>query len=63
MFTWKAPIIKNGMIRGGYDIFFLGHSQLATKALFMLLNQAGSLNSEVIYGSLLQVLFHVYGIN
>ena len=39
------------MIRGGYDIFFLGHSQLATKALFMLLNQAGSLNSEVIYGS------------
>ena len=51
------------MIRGGYDIFFLGHSQLATKALFMLLNQAGSLNSEVIYGSLLQVLFHVYGIN
>ena len=43
-------------------ILFLGLSQLATKLLFMLLNQAGSLNSEVIYGSLLQVLFHVYGI-
>ena len=44
-------------------ILFLGLSQLATKPLFMLLNQARSLNSEVIYGSLLQVLFHVYGIN
>ena len=50
------------MIRDCYDII-LGSSQLATKPLFMLLNQAGSLNSEVIYGSLLQVLFHVYGIS
>ena len=61
MFTWRA-FIKNTMIRDCYDII-LGSSQLATKPLFMLLNQAGSLNSEVIYGSLLQVLFHVYGIN
>ena len=44
-------------------MLFLGLSQLATKPLFMLLNQAGSLKSEVIYGSFLQVPFHVYGIN
>ena len=43
-------------------ILFLGLSQLATRPLFMLLNQAGSLNSEVIYGQL-QVPFHVYGVN